>query len=535
MRLHRFPARPLTRRSRGNALIYVLLALVIMGLATAGYLSSKQLEFKTQAGQAEATVLDTLRHAVNNAISANMDAILAGQRFVGGGVTIDVGSTPLGEPSWEMSTDQLRQMGYLPAGWSATTSNLNGAPYLIRFRRTPATCSPALFDCDVEGIVAIGAPIREPDSTLTDGPLLGPILTKIGADSAVSLPATMTPGTGPEVLHGFGNTWTDGNPVTGNPEGVVAVRVGTRSSAWANFLRVRDARDPNFQGNLTMAGDLTVGGNTVHRGEVTVDNAQLSVNRADGTSCVRATPDGLLAVLCNGLIDARTGIFRDQVTTNTIQVNAGDFLVRNAARTLVRVNDLGDTQIAGSLTTTRAVVTPELWLNSPVQEGDPCTPNAIASISGGGLATCAPNGFYRSVVKFGAIGRPCAEIGAASVDANTGASLICRNGSWASINDLTSDFTLMATITVRHGSPVQMPSCKAATPSVPLIFVLPSNEISPLSRGFYRSAIVNQNSPRNVNQAGYYEGGEWLVILSDAYGTPLVDTNAIALTYCYYS
>ena len=90
----------------------------------------------------------------------------------------------------------------------------------------------------------------------SDGAVIGPILARIGADSGVSLPMD------PAHIQGFGNTWSLDNPVPGQPAGVVAVRVGTASSGFGQFVRIGDTRDPSLQGNLTVAGNTLFGDGT---------------------------------------------------------------------------------------------------------------------------------------------------------------------------------------------------------------------------------------------------------------------------------
>lgn len=539
-------------QQRGNALIYALLALTIVGMAMAGYMSNQQLAYKTRIGQAEATVLETLRNATNTAISANMTALVSGLPFTVNGRTVEVAGSAT-EPVWTLDTEDLRLMGYLPSGWTTTTSNVNGAGYRIVLRRSPSACTPALFNCDVDGVVVLDGPILVPGTMQTEGVVIGPILTQLGADGAVSLPASPgPPPTTPAVLRGFNDTWTDLNPVATTPAGVVGVRVGTRSSAWASFVRIGDTRDPNLAGNLTVARRLDVGDTANFRGTATFQapitanaplslaNAPLNVLRADGETCVRAEPGGRLSVSCTGVVDAVTGnfavgTFTTQVNTNTIQVSPGDFLIRNGSTgTLVRVTDAGDMELGGGLTATRTVAAPNLRLNAPVRENDSCLPTTIAALEGGGLAVCSPSGVYRGIMRYGMAGTACAVVGGIGVDNDNGGGLICRGGVWVPVNELSSNFTLMATTTVLNDDIVLMPNCRNTAPSQPLLFLLPTNEMT-TGDSFYRSAVVSPDLLRTSNATGYAQGGGWRVSLTDAAGNVLERTNAIAMTYCYYS
>ena len=130
----RVPSRDRTagRRQRGNAVILALLGLLISALGAVGVIQGNRLRAKHEAGNGEATILDNLRTATNNAIFEGMGLIQSGAAISKSGVTVapvDVG----GELVWRPTVAQLVAMGYLPTGWTATTSMLNNAPYTIAF------------------------------------------------------------------------------------------------------------------------------------------------------------------------------------------------------------------------------------------------------------------------------------------------------------------------------------------------------------------------------------------------------------------
>ncbi len=523
----------LRRTQQGNALIFVLMALVISSLGIAGYMSSKEVEMKTQAGQAEATVLDTLRNAANSAISDNVPTIQRGLPFskVVAGVTYTINTRVLnGEIVWEPTPAQLTQMGYLPTGWNTATSSLNGAPYTIRFQRSPAGCAP--IDCNIDGAVVIRDPIRDPGSNRSDGVLIGPILTKIGADSAVSL--TTSPG----VLTGFGpgGTWTMPNPA-GNVAGVVAVRIGTSSSPFASFVRRGDLRDPNLAGNLTAGGNLairgtsqldgavTTNGTITANGAVSVNNAPLTVRNGAG-ACTTIEPNGVVRVQCAGSVNAATGVFSDHVEANNIQVNAGDFLIRGPGGDLMRINNVGDVTASGN------VSAPQVHLNQPVAEGTPCNIGSMASLVGGGIAVCSPQGTFVSAVRYGTNKGLCTGDGTHATEPTTLEGLTCRNGHWAATVTSPSDAVFMGSYAVFHGTILDMPACRdtGSVPPTPLIYLVPANENARLI--INRMAIPS--GTRAVNGAGYYEGGSWTVSLLDGANTAIPGNSMVAMTYCQY-
>ncbi|MEP6505175.1 MAG: hypothetical protein ABJD97_17685, partial [Betaproteobacteria bacterium] len=406
------PARAARRRQFGNGLVFALLGLLISALGAVGILQNSRLQAKREAGTGEATILDNLRIATNNAILESMALIQAGAAFGKNGVSVapvDVG----GELTWRPGIAQLVAMGYLPPGWTATASTLNDAPYAIAFKRIPAGCVAAA--CNIEGHVVLEGPIRNGDAS--DGAVIGPILARIGADSGVSLPID------PAHIQGFGHTWTLDNPVAGQPAGVVAVRVGTAGSGYGAFVRVGDTRDPNLQGNLSVAGNTLFGDGGTRsefKSALQVDAQPIELVDALGAPCVSLRPDGVVDIRCSGTLGATSGTFRDalgRVTTvaasglvtegsvaaagglstgsvtlfgtdhpDALVVKAGDLFVRNPAGTaLLRVAANGDVAAGNDLVAAGSVQARRLTLSASVNEGDDCTAGQVAMMAAGGL------------------------------------------------------------------------------------------------------------------------------------------------------
>ncbi len=545
-----------SRRQRGNALVFALLGLLISALGAAGVIEGNRLQARREAGNGEATILDNLRGAVNNAIFDGMGLIQAGAAFSKNGVTI----TPVdvdGQLVWQPSVPQLAAMGYLPPGWTAITSTLNDAPYAIAFSRVPAGCVAAV--CNIEGHVVLMGPIREGSGGDSDGAVIGPILARIGADSGVSLPMA------PAQIQGFGNTWTLANPVAGQPAGVVAVRVGTGSSGFGQFVRIGDTRDPNLQGNLTVAGNTLFGDGTTtseFRSALQVDAQPVELRDASGNACVRLRADGVVDILCSGSLSASTGVFQDtagHITTiaatglvtngsvaaegglstpamtafgaadpQALVVKAGDLFVRNPAGTaLLRVAANGDVTAGNDLVATGAVTAQRLTLSATVNEGDACTAGQVAMMAAGGLATCQ-GAVFRATTRYASLGAACASPGLLAVDATTADALICRGGYYASQSGLTSSRVYMAGFAVRHGdfiaAATALPNgCPAtASPVAPqaTIFLLPQTDAETAG-----NPVLNRNAT--------WTGQGWSISLTDGAGAATT-SDVVAEVYCLY-
>ena len=542
-------------RQRGNALVFALLGLLVSALGAVGMIQGNRLQARQAAGNGEATILEKLRDASNDAIFDGLAAIRNGLAFGRNGVTItpvDVG----GERVWKPTVAELAAMGYLPTGWTATASSLNAAPYAISFARIPAGCAAAA--CSVEGIVVLQGAIRA-GSADSDGAVIGPILTRIGADSGVSLP------TDPAHIQGFGNTWRVDNPVAGQPAGVVAVRIGTTSSSFGQFVRIGDARDPNLQGNLSVAGNTLFGDGTTRsefRSALQVDAQPVELRDAAGSPCVSLRPDGVVDILCSGALSATTGVFRDgagHTTTlagtglatsgivaadgglvtsamtafgaddpHALVVKAGDLFVRNPAGTaLLRVAANGDLTAGNDLVATGAVQAQRLTLSATVSEGDACSPGQVALMATGGLATCQ-GATFRATARYARLGGACATTGLQAVDTASGDALACRGGYYASQSALTSSRVYMAGFAVHHGDfvaaatalPNGCPATASPIPPQATIFLLPQTDAETAG-----NPVLNRNAT--------WTGQGWTISLTDGAGTA-TSSNAVAEVYCLY-
>ena len=543
------------RGQRGNALVFALLGLLVAALGAVGVLQANRLQARHEAGNGEATILDNLRAAANNAIFESMGLIQNGAAFGKNGVTI----TPKivdGTLVWAPSIAQLASMGYLPTGWTATTSTLNDAPYVISFRRVPSGCIASA--CNIEGHVVLQGPIRS-GATDSDAAVIGPILARIGADSGVSLQ------TDPTRITGFGNTWSLDNPVPGRPAGVVAVRIGTASSGFGQFVRIGDTRDPNLQGDLTIAGNSLFGNGSTRsefRSALQVDAQPVELRDASGNPCVSLRPDGVVDIQCSGALSATTGVFRDgsgRTTTiaatglvtggnvaadgglstgamtafavddpHALVVKAGDLFVRNPTGTaLLRVAANGDVTAGNDLVATGALQAQRLTLSATVAEGDACSPGQVALMSTGGLATCQGAAF-RATTRYARLGATCATTGLQAVDTVSGDALVCRGGYYASQSALTSSRVYMAGFAVHHGDfvaaaaamPNGCPATASPTPPQATIFLLPQTDAETAG-----NPVLNRNAT--------WTGQGWSISLTDGTGAA-TSSNVVAEVYCLY-
>lgn len=540
--------RPVPRRARarGNALLWALLALAVMGMAALTTLQNKRLDLKRESGHAEAGVMARLRAGAQALVDEQLVSIQRGEALTRNGITLPPVAGADGELLWSPTIEQLRDMGYLPAGWTSTRSPLNDGAYTVSFARTPAGCvGPA---CDVAGLLVLSAPVRDPGRhTAVDGVVIGPILTRSGADGGVSLASS------PNDITGFGGTWRVPNPVPGAPAGVVAMRFGTQAGGLSQFVRIRDTRDPDLAGDLTVQGRGRFASALHASGQLGVgsdaDNPCLRVTATgtlsvacDGRATIGATPDTLTEIgpdgirtarsveAAGGLRTAQASLFPDTDPT-TIAVTGDTLSLRSGTAALATFQD-------GSVVVPRSMVADRLVLKASVEEGQSCAAQTSSAESGtqyavtsdGSFAACL-QGRWVIASRFAVSGAPCARQGILANSSSSGEALICRSGRYVPVGMLVSNFVLQRTLAlnlVAGRATVEKPVC-AAEPNVygeALIIVTPNNEF--VSSAFSGTALSG------INRFAVDYGGYWEVVVESSADQSGLPSVAVVQLYCFY-
>ncbi|CAN7327249.1 hypothetical protein [Rhizobacter sp. LjRoot28] len=535
-------------------MLFALLALVIMGLIAATILQSRRVEMKRAAGVAEATVLEKLRNGLQGAMYEHFNALQQGLPMSKGTVSVPV-SDESGHRVWRPTVAQLRDMGYLPAGWNAERSALNDGPYSLSLRTVPPGC--AAVNCDVEAHVVVMRPfLDEGRGTPVDGVTIGPILTRTGADGGISL------ATRPGMITGFNNAWTLPNPVPGQPAGIVALRIGTESAGFNQFVRMGDLRDPSLRGDLTAAGSLQIGGGVSVAQGVSV-GGDVTVRGTDGQPCVVLRPDGRLSITCAGALAASSATFADGggnathvsssevATTGEVRADGGVyagavslFSVDHPNSIRLPTNGLsvrgpdGDlmTLSAGGGSIKRTLTVGDMAFENAVEEGAGCETTTAAGGTGRmavtvdqSLAICIESR-WTVAQRWGKAGASCAKPGVFATDQSDGAALICRSGVYTKTAPLLSSFSLAGTRAIQFtDAPVRLakPDCaEAGTKQVePLVIIVPNNE---------NPAVQGANTVSGVNRFALDVGDEWELYVERSSDKTILPANIVAFVYCYY-
>lgn len=273
IRVRRATGRASLSAQGGFGILSALLALVIGSVVTAGVIEGHATEAQLRAGRLQGDILNLWKDAGNNYAMENYPALQNNVAVTKNGVTIPPGQI------LQPSTAELIAMGYLPANTAAAAQT--GGNYQVRLRREPAACVTTA--CNITGEVFIDQAIVRPGTAEMNGVIVGAIMDRVGGDVMVALNTNAAQLQSPAGA-------TVNNPVGGNPAGVVAARVGFGASGFGRFLVLNDPRDPNFQGNLTVAGTVSgsdvVGSNSVGAG--TLAGCLRSVLQSDGNIFARS-------------------------------------------------------------------------------------------------------------------------------------------------------------------------------------------------------------------------------------------------------
>lgn len=355
----------LTHRQRGFAMMEVSLALIITAFAALGTikanLQAQHLEFAAIQGDG----LRIARDAGETYAQENYTALQSGGAVTKNGYTVNPGTSD--GQTYRPTVTDLIGLGYLQTGFSVQGSFSNGQPpgsYRFTLQRTPAGCEliAAGASCDIKGFAYLDQPIRAAGSTEPDGPAISSMASKLGGNAGFTLLPTPTQIIGPN------GVWPEPNPLPGSPSGVIAARFGFGSSGLGQFVRIADSRDPNLQGNLSVAGTAAVGGDLTGRGNIgTSDNV---------SACLRA------AMQTDGQVVSRATncLVRAFMNPNTATIGVND-----AAGNPMVVLD-GNT---GNITAQGTASLGMAQINTIATAGSACASNALVARDGSGaLLSC---------------------------------------------------------------------------------------------------------------------------------------------------
>lgn len=439
----------------------------------------------------QADNLNNVAHAAETLILESYVSYQAGLPVTRNGVTLAFGTTS--GQALTPTLDNLRSMnvGITPSDNFGNYKTLNTATYITSIQRVPAGCelSPNGHDCNITGMVCMDRPVQNYGAAVgeTDDFAIGKMIGKIGGDAGTSIVGSQAN------ITGAGNSWTRPNPFAGTPIGIVCVRVGYGATSFLNFLRVSDTRDPNFQNNVTVGGNVatpygSVGAGTGNNGadcrlgEILVSGAFWS---RSATCIKRAWTDGAAGEV--GVADAAG-------TARAVLNDAGEILSKDAsgvvkagitytgAESNVKADNLLTNAGTAGMRPTGESFANTVTINTAAAPGGACTTNN-AMVWGSGatslvLLKCVSNVWTVTGMTIGSVGGACPTNGQLG-ETSTQVSLICQGGSWMVTNSRMGNFVVLEAYLANDGTSIPKPSCGSG--GVAKVYEMPQSISSEVS------------------------------------------------------
>lgn len=330
-----------------------------------------------------------------------------------------------------------------------------------------------------------------------------------------------------------GASFSVANPL-GNVEGVLCGSNAVDAALYDQFAKMNDTRDPNFQGNVSIAGGLKVGagssgstscalGEILTSGQI-ISRASNCVSRAwlDGTSgqIGVANASGTTRVLMDGSNGSLSSMDASGTTRGGLRYNGAaqseffaDSVTNNAGTAGVRSD--------GTVFASNAVLS-GATLNATSTIGGACPTDAAMSWALQGtrytLVRCT-GGVWTSTggLAVATLGTACSPDGSPAVS-SAGAQLICSGGSYVNLTDRMGKFIAMEAYTVSDGGTIPKPICQAGSVGS-AAYLLAGNE--------------TQNI-QTINRYTQDVGTSWIAYLRNGATNVAISGDFIAQTYCLY-
>jgi Tfp pilus assembly protein PilE len=369
------------QRQHGGMLLGVIIAVMIIAVLMIGLIRSNIEKANERAGAAQGQTLLDINKALGKYITESNNTLALQTSGIISGVANTLSPT----------LTELQALGYLSANFSSTPAN--GGSYVTQIVLLPAGCVATA--CNIATRLWLTKPVLDGFTLKPDIKRIGALLGVVGGNAGFSDPQT------PSVIRGAG--WTLANPL-GSIAGSILVINGFGSTVDSNYVRMRDSRDPNLQGNLTVAGNVTSSGYLGLGGTATFGGA------CSSSGLLGKTSNGVLMICQGGSWQNVSGI--DQV----------------------------------------------------VAAGAACVAGQVGRDSQGVLMSCQ-GGVFKNAAGLSSTsvtpGGSCSQSGLLGLDA-VGVSYLCRGGYWISQSMLSPFAVEMARYIVSDGSiTITKPACSS--------------------------------------------------------------------------
>ena len=524
-------ANRLSNRKRQAGWLMLEAGLAILISAVAAGVAYKSIKRADQASMAviQADNIKNVANAAEALVLEMYDSYQAGLPITRNGVTLAFGAAPGQALTPTLANLRAMDVGLTPGSDFGSYKTLADATYITQIRRIPAGCelTPNGQTCNITGLVCMDRPVQEygAAANATDDMGIGAMIGRIGGDAGTSVAGSAA------TITGAGGAWTAANPFAGTPVGIVCQRFGFGSAAFAKFLRVRDTRDPNFQNNLTVGGNIIVPTGTIGTGTGNPGGAECRLGEilASGAfwsrsaTCIkRAWVDGANGEI--GVADT-AGVARAQLkdTGEILSLDAAGnfkagFTYTGALSNVSADNVLNNAGNAG-LRPNGEAFSSSVVISTTAAPGGVC-PTNDAMVWGTGttslrLLKCVANIWTTTGATVGTIGGACTTNGELG-ETPTKVSIICVGNTWQTTTSRIGSWAISDQYLVGHGTVLPKPACGSG--AAPKIVQIPK---AINASALYVNFDIQDNGP------------SWTILMVDGANNPAWST-AIAQAGCWY-
>lgn len=471
------------------------------------------------------------------------------------------------------TTAEFFALGQTPNLISAAVAR--GGNIQIRLSPSPVGCvMPA---CEIQILTYLDAPVLNSNENVVARGVLAAATREAGARAGGSESFA------PTRLRGLDGMWDAANPVAGNPVGIFAMMSSTADIGSSQYVRIRDSRDPDLQGPLTVAGNvaangsLTATGATTLNGATTINNT-LAVTGTAAVGRLQVNDVGVAGGACpaNTFIKDASGLLLSCV--------AGQWKVQGDSSCIANYSDLNYLQDstrcyngagnpnspaggewfflevfrhvnpANYYTAQRVIgmtgaATGKVWIRNQQSNvsgagwgpwqlvingsdvGAACSPEGATATAANGLGLLCVNGLFRSmdtIIRFGTPGAACTMAGVTAINtASNNETLICKSNPadganvlvWFRLRDLTQNLQFVFAYFVNAGGQVPKPTCPAGA----------------------RQLMIATSKATSSSDGGVHVFGtdlnasNWTLNMVDGSGNSMpAQAEALVQTYCYF-
>lgn len=236
-----------SRRQAGFSLVGMILALAIT-TAVAIWASNEVVHnIEASAARSMGVWMTQIRLAVAGVLSRHAEALIQGDP------PLDTQGRPLFADVWRPTLVELRGHGHLPADFPDQSAMGLGADIWIA--RTPSCPGDP---CRVDGLIYTDKPVLKKGTQVPDQIAMASVIEAAGGYGGAVWPEAPSQLRG--AAYNFPNPLAAGAPAY--MPGTLALWAGAGAGLpdLSGYVKIRDTRDPDLQGKLSVAGDLAAGG-----------------------------------------------------------------------------------------------------------------------------------------------------------------------------------------------------------------------------------------------------------------------------------